>query len=313
VIALASNDSGLKVFRINDAYQAPQSPSIASTARSGKIKTVLPSPHLDFRIKTSESYADRRDLVIQASSNCHASMKIRRFGFLDTASFQSFAEEGRPFLLSGVVKDWPLAKLTPALLMKTYGSLRVTARVKDYVEKGFSKDRTFVETTLSEYFTLLAQPYLGNPAYLGNQELPELAALCKWPAYFDRQSKTKIWLGPEGTVTPLHADYDDNLFAQLWGKKQFTLYPPQSAASLYVTEANPVLYGSAFNPEVPDYDMYPLAKQLKSISCEVAQGDLLYLPAGWFHHVRAREFSLSANLWSQSRPRVLSAKFRWNS
>jgi uncharacterized RmlC-like cupin family protein len=37
----------------------------------------------------------------------------------------------------------------------------------------------------------------------------------------------------------------------------------------------------------------------------VEAGDMLYVPAGWFHQVRSLSFSLSSNRWSRTRPVVL--------
>ena len=71
---------------------------------------------------------------------------------------------------------------------------------------------------------------------------------------------------------------------------------------LYTREANPVLYASRFDPDAPDFDSFPLARQAKPVECIVKPGELLYLPAGWFHHVRALEASLSANRWAKDLP-----------
>jgi len=63
-----------------------------------------------------------------------------------------------------------------------------------------------------------------------------------------------------------------------------------------------VLYASKFDPDAPDFDAFPLARHAKPIECFVNAGELLYLPAGWFHHVRALQGSLSANRWVKDVP-----------
>jgi ribosomal protein L16 Arg81 hydroxylase len=65
------------------------------------------------------------------------------------------------------------------------------------------------------------------------------------------------------------------------------------------------LFGSAFNPEVPDFDQFPLARHATMIECLVQPGELLYVPAGWYHHVRALTFSLSSNRWARALPLAL--------
>jgi ribosomal protein L16 Arg81 hydroxylase len=103
----------------------------------------------------------------------------------------------------------------------------------------------------------------------------------------------RFWLGPAGTVTPLHCDYDDNIFAQIWGSKRIFLAPPHHDEFLYPSEANAILFGSPFDPEAPDFERFPLARQATTIECIVHPGDMLYVPAGWYHQVRALTFSLS--------------------
>jgi uncharacterized RmlC-like cupin family protein len=38
----------------------------------------------------------------------------------------------------------------------------------------------------------------------------------------------------------------------------------------------------------------------------VRPGDMLYVPAGWYHQVRALEFSLSSNRWARGLPLALA-------
>jgi hypothetical protein len=247
-----------------------------------------------------------RDRVIKASRLAPEISRVPKVDALDQASFRSLAKAGTPFIVRGVVNQWPLAALTPQTLHERFATLPVCARVADYVEKAFTQKRQQQEMSLAEYFELIARGTAGLPPYLGNQTLPQLSELCQWPDYFQTWATPKIWLGPAGTVTPLHCDYDDNLFAQVWGQKRFLLYPPHHAEFLYLREANPVLFGSPFDPEAPDYQAFPLASKARLVDCTVEAGEMLYLPAGWFHHVRALGLSLSANRWTRDQPFALS-------
>lgn len=159
---------------------------------------------------------------------------------------------------------------------------------------------------MSEYLDLVAAGTQDLPPYLGNLELRELNSLCHWPTYFSKMGPPRFWLGPAGTVTPLHCDYDDNIFAQIWGTKRIFLAPPHHDEFLYPSEANAILFGSPFDPEAPDFDKFPLARQATTIECIVNPGELLYVPAGWYHQVRALTFSLSANRWARALPYALN-------
>jgi hypothetical protein len=161
------------------------------------------------------------------------------------------------------------------------------------------------DMSLREYLDLSETPPADLPPYVGNLELRELNAMCHWPAWFGKMGPPRFWLGPARTVTPLHCDYDDNIFAQIWGRKRIFLAPPHHDEFLYTTEANPVLFGSPFDPEAPDFEAYPLARQAAIVEVVVEPGDMLYVPAGWYHQVRALTFSLSSNRWARGVPLVL--------
>jgi hypothetical protein len=247
-----------------------------------------------------------REAVRTASSKrLDALTCVPRVASLDAASFAAFAAGGVPFVACGLVDRWPISKLTLHTLETEYGHLKVSARVGDYVKNAFSKARESSGMSLADYLKLVMRFEGQLPPYLGNQALPQLTALCDWPPFFSRPGSAQIWFGPANTVTPLHCDFTDNLFAQILGRKHFLLCPPHADEFLYTREANPVLYGSRFDPETPDYDKYPLARDVRFIECTVNPGDLLFLPAGWFHKVRSRQFSLSANRWSLDSPFAL--------
>jgi hypothetical protein len=201
-----------------------------------------------------------------------------------------------------VVKRWPLCALNPQDLRERFGTVPVRARVGDYVATAFAPDRAMQDMLLRDYLDISENPSSELPPYVGNLELRELNALCHWPGYFDKMGPPRFWLGPARTVTPLHCDYDDNIFAQIWGRKRIFLAPPHHDEFLYTREANPVLFGSPFDPEAPDFDAFPLARQAAIVEVVVEPGDMLYVPAGWYHQVRALSFSLSSNRWARGVP-----------
>jgi hypothetical protein len=280
--------------------------ALAVPAPAGSLQASARSPDSPMDARSEKTMARIRQAVIEASRDSPEAPHIPRVEAGDATAFLVLAKAGKPFILHGIVNQWPLAALTPQTLQAQFAQLRVRARVANYVEAAFTPQRQQQEMSLAEYLELIEQHGAGLPPYLGNQVLPELTALCQWPAYFQKWDKPRIWLGPAGTVTPLHCDYDDNLFAQVWGQKRFLLYPPHHAEFLYLQQANPALSGSPFDPDAPDYAAFPLARQARQMECVVQAGEMLFLPAGWFHHVRAETFSLSANRWTRERPLALS-------
>lgn len=260
----------------------------------------------DARVRGVTSIDEMREAIKLSARDLPAMTEVPRLGKLDAAAFRARAAEGLPFLISGVVDRWPLAALTPASLRERFSHLPVRARVGDYINTAFAPDRAMQDMSMLEYLDLVTAGERDLPPYLGNLELRELNRLCHWPTFFDKMGPPRFWVGPAGTVTPLHCDYDDNIFAQVWGTKRIFLAPPHHDEFLYPSEANAILFGSPVNPEAPDFDQFPLAREASLVEVIVNPGDMLYVPAGWYHYVRALTFSLSSNRWARAMPIVLN-------
>ncbi len=262
----------------------------------------------DAHVRGVTSIDEMRNAIKRVARDLPAITEVPRLGMLDAKAFRTQAAKGLPFLITGLVERWPLSALTPQTLRERFSHLQVRARVGDYINTAFAADRAMQDMTMLEYLDLVAAGAGDLPPYLGNLELRELNSLCYWPAYFSKMGPPRFWLGPAGTVTPLHCDYDDNIFAQIWGTKRIFLAPPHHDEFLYPSEANAILFGSPFDPEAPDFDKFPLARQATTIECIVGPGEMLYVPAGWYHQVRALTFSLSANRWARAVPYALSGE-----
>ncbi|MEC5164037.1 cupin-like domain-containing protein [Janthinobacterium sp. CG_S6] len=294
----------------NQARVSPRLPppilAPASTSPEDAIAKKQARERKDAQVRGVTSIQDMRAAIKRVGRDTPAIFDVTRMGRLDAAAFRTLAKKGSPFLITGVVNRWPLCALTPQTLRERFSHVPVRARVGDYINTAFAPDRAMQDMTMLEYLELVATGTEDLPPYLGNLELRELNSMCHWPAYFDKMGPPRFWLGPAGTVTPLHCDYDDNIFAQIWGSKRIFLSPPHHDEFLYPSEANAILFGSPFNPEAPDFEKFPLARRAAMIECTVNSGDLLYVPAGWYHYVRSLTFSLSSNRWARAMPFALN-------
>lgn len=306
----ADRDQEAPQARIPPRSPRPPPPLSASRPASPQEAAAkkLAREQRDAQVRGVTSIHEMRVAIKRAARALPEISEVPRVGRLDAAAFRARAAAGLPFLIPGLVQRWPLSALTPQALRERFSHLPVRARVGDYVNTAFAPDRAMRDMTMLEYLELVAAGTQDLPPYLGNLELRELNSLCHWPTYFGKMGPPRFWLGPAGTVTPLHCDYDDNIFAQIWGSKRIFLSPPHHDEFLYTSEANAILFGSPFDPEAPDFDKFPLARQATMIECVVHPGDLLYVPAGWWHQVRALTFSLSANRWARALPFALNGE-----
>jgi hypothetical protein len=118
-----------------------------------------------------------------------------------------------------------------------------------------------------------------------------------------------LWLGPGGHTEPLHFDSHDGTLIQLRGTKRVSLFPPRVSRDLYPF----AVFGGGLPPWVsrvyidrPDFVTYPrLAEALRHRHVvDLAEGEILFIPAGWWHEVTALgdDYICSANRFWKVRP-----------
>jgi hypothetical protein len=241
---------------------------------------------------------------------------IERRSELSVAEFErDYLSRGLPVILTGYTKKWPLMQLSREELKSVLGTAQGVVVNKDYILDSASLNRGTVAMTYAEFIDRLEENPLsrnGVPLYMANSPVPEsLYPFIEYPPYYPRQvyQVPKLWLGAAGTYSGLHRDGTDNLYVQVWGRKRFLLASPDQWKCFYTwsTDMKGGLEGCDVDPENPDLARFPLFSQAHIVPVELGPGDMLYLPEGWFHHVRSLELSLSINFW----PRVARGMTAW--
>ena len=97
-----------------------------------------------------------------------------------------------------------------------------------------------------------------------------------------------LWLGPAGTVTPMHHDTSAILFTQVHGRKRLRLIAPNETALLDRAHG---LYAGV-DPE-KDWSDQPRLANVRQHVVELGPGETLFIPACWWHHARALSPSIS--------------------
>ena len=219
--------------------------------------------------------------------------------------FEVYRKRSVPVLIDGLSADWPArSNWSLARLRERFADRLISViptrqgRLCTDVDTGVA----FRAMRFGDYLDVLERgerpdSYLIEP---GNNWIPELSDDVRVPEYCRNAAwrNTRFWLSAANTSAPLHRDVAENLFFQIVGRKRFFLYPPAASPWLY---SNPFRSGlpnySRFDAEAPDYDRFPLSREVRPIEMVLHPGDALYLPSRWWHQTRSLELSASYNFW----------------
>jgi hypothetical protein len=100
-----------------------------------------------------------------------------------------------------------------------------------------------------------------------------------------------LLLGPAGTVTPLHHDNMNILLTQVLGRKHVRLVPSFQRHLMYPR------YGtfSHVDAQAPDPRAFPLYAEADVVEAVLEPGDMVFIPLGWWHWVRALDVSATVS------------------
>jgi Cupin-like domain len=243
-------------------------------------------------IKQALSMLDRRTERVERRAH------VSRDEFL-----HEYYAANRPVVLTGLLDHSPAAeRWTPEYIAEACGDVvvEVMSGRDDDPRYEIRSDTHRTTTTLPAYIEQILSGGLCNDSYLvANNHFfdrPETQVLLDEvppiPEYLDPNkssgSSVFLWFGPAGTITPLHHDVMNVLVAMVRGHKRFTLISPEQTPMLY----NDVGVYSDIDPDSPDLDRFPLFRNVQTITVDVQSGDVLFLPVGWWHHVRSLDLSI---------------------
>ncbi|GAX11696.1 hypothetical protein FisN_7Lh066 [Fistulifera solaris] len=140
-----------------------------------------------------------------------------------------------------------------------------------------------------------------------------------------------LWMGNERSVSSMHKDHYENLFYVASGEKLFTLCPPADAPFLYEQKCESGRFhwdadrrewmvhledDADDNPSVDEpvqtrwiaadvtmkhnveySQAFSLLRYTHPVEVKVKEGELLYLPALWFHRVTQTRETVGVNYW----------------
>lgn len=219
-----------------------------------------------------------------------------------------FYTKGSPVLIEDSIKSWPAIEKWRDLsyFQKNFGSRSVPIEIgSQYTTDDWGQEMVLFKDFIAAQF---GETRAGPIQYLAQHDLfhqiPELKADIHLPDLLKRLDvdtdclDTKIWMGPGGTISPLHFDRKENFLCQVLGWKKVLLISPEDSAFLYPYEGEMLSNTSQLDFSTAiDETAFPLAAKAKRLNVMLGPGQMLFIPFGWWHFVTSLTPSISVSFW----------------
>ncbi|PXF50183.1 Lysine-specific demethylase 8 [Gracilariopsis chorda] len=218
------------------------------------------------------------------------------------AHFSEFFKHDKPVVIRQLAAAWPAVRkwINPLYLKNSYGHRIVPV---EYSIPGAPIKERFA--SLAEVIDMMTrQSHTTENVYMAQHPLldyiPALRKDISQPHYMKAAGKdtadlVNLWMGSAGTGTKLHFDSADNILVQLVGRKKLVLIDPKQSHLLYPTSSGANI--STVDVENPDHTKFPRFCEARGMTVYLEPGDALYMPAHYWHWVRAISSSMSINFW----------------
>ena len=216
-------------------------------------------------------------------------------GISDEDLINNYIKKHIPVIIEGKAKEWECCK---SWSLDYFNELHGTDQVL-YVDAQNKEKKGYVESSLAEVIEKIKN---GEGEYYRFYPL-----LKKHPEHlldFDykwlRKCRTKggvgeafqVFIGGKGSYTPVHNANGHNLFTQVYGEKEWMLYPSHYTAIIdpdparNVSRGAPKRKGLVFNPFEDVTEAHELYRYMDGYHVKLQPGDVLYNPPYWWHCVQ---------------------------
>lgn len=215
---------------------------------------------------------------------------------------KNYVQPQKPVVIENLIEDWPAYDKWHFDYIRSLASEKV---VPLYDDRPISADQKFnephKEMKMGAYLDLLEKQPTSYRIFLYNlmKEVPQLREDFKWPDVGLRFIKQlpMLFFGGQDSKVFMHfdIDYANILHFHFHGEKECILFPPSESKHLYKVPHS-LISREDINFEDPDYDKFPALKNAKGFICNLKHGETLYMPEGYWHHMKYTTAGFSMSL-----------------
>ena len=226
--------------------------------------------------------------------------------------FKEYWTKNKPVVIKDFAKAWPaISKWSFDYFADNYGDELVEVQTKRESDSDYELNSIAHKTKmpLREFVAKIKSVDSSNDFYMtaNNQAFKDtklgglLSDIGRVPSCLTEpraDGTTQLWMGPKGTVTPLHHDEIAIMHAQIVGRKKWKLISPFNTPNLYNHKA----VFSQVDLENINYDRFPKMLDVKILEVVVEPEEALFIPIMWWHNVVSLDRSISVQFYNFKYP-----------
>lgn len=208
------------------------------------------------------------------------------------AFIQDYFKPQKPVVIERFIEDWPAYSKWSLDYMKKVAGDKVVPLYDDRPvahDEGFNEPHATMKMT--DYVDLLKTKPTKFRIFLWNalKEVPQLQGDYYYPDFGLSLMKglPMLFFGGKGSHTFMHYDIDlANIFHfHFEGEKQCILFPQSETKYLYKVPHS-LIVREDIDFSNPDLEKWPALKYAQGYSTKLQHGNVIYIPEGYWHHMK---------------------------
>lgn len=298
---LKTSDDAIVEVLVNNGYSRPI--ALAEIRKAAADPYLLGGARAQRRLNKPMSLLNIQGQLAGLSSKARF---IERRQNLSRDEFRDqYYAANRPVIMQNLMADWKaMTAWTQDYLKSVAGARTVEVMTGRDANPKYEMNRQTHRTELrfADYVDMVYSGKVTNDYYMvanngffqRAEAQPLLEDITAFPEYLNATAAGQqcfLWFGPAGTITPLHHDTSNILLAQVAGRKLYRVIPASQWEYIY----NSIGVFSDVNCEKPDLKCYPKFCKASVAEIVVEPGEVLFMPVGWWHFVRALDVSMTVS------------------